>query len=205
VISGRSLEDLERLLLREGIFLVGNHGAEIRTPSGERPCFVDCSGIPETASQLAAQLTVALAGLAGCVLENKGLSLALHYRLASAAAAQEAVARFTRLGEPFVTQGRFEWLRGKMIFELRPAGVNKGRAVQFLLERYAGPGELPVYLGDDLTDEDAFRALKDSGLTILVSREERPSLARYRLDSPTEVRHFLKVLARTYGPRISLL
>jgi trehalose 6-phosphate phosphatase len=204
VMSGRSLNDLERLLPLEGVFHAGNHGAEIRTPTGEKLWLVTPDGIEATLNQLEGELRTALAGLAGCVVENKGLSLALHYRLASATAAQEAIARFTQLGDSFVKHGAFEWLRGKKIIELRPASVNKGRAVQFLLERYARPGELPVYLGDDLTDEDAFRALKDSGITVLVSPEERPTMAQYRLDSPTDVRQFLKALGRSYGSSISV-
>ncbi len=205
VISGRALQDLERLLPLDTLFLVGNHGVEIRLPTGERHCLLEANDIPATMSQLEAQLREALTGLEGCVVENKGLSLALHYRLASAVAASKAIEHFTRLGEPLVHRGTFEWLNGKKIFELRPAGMNKGRAVQFLLTGYARPHELPVYLGDDLTDEDAFRVLTNSGITILVSPQERPSLARYRLNSPTDVRRFLKTLVKTYGSRISVL
>ncbi len=199
IISGRPLTDLHRLLPINGLFLAGTHGAEIHTPTGERFWLVDPNAIGATVNHLAEQLKTALAGLYGCTVENKTLSLALHYRLASESTARDATARFTRLGEPHVRGGTFEWLRGKKIIELRPAGVNKGRAVQTLLDRYSCPGRLPVYLGDDLTDEDAFRVLKDSGVTILVSAEDRQSLAQCRLKSSTEVGHLLKALARKYG------
>ncbi|RMG55910.1 MAG: trehalose-phosphatase [Acidobacteria bacterium] len=199
VISGRSLEDLRRCVPIEGLFLVGGHGAEIRTPTGQRHWLVDPAVIRPIVDRLAARAEVALSGLTGCLVENKRLSLALHYRLAAPSVAREAVARFLRLGEPYVGEGQFQWLRGKRIIELRPAGVHKGRAIAFLLERYLRPGEWPIYLGDDRTDEDAFRALSDTGITIRVSAEEEPSRARHRLRSPAEVHQFLDGLRRHYG------
>jgi trehalose 6-phosphate phosphatase len=203
IISGRSLDDLERLLPLETIFLVGNHGAEIRTPAGDRLHLVDPQTIQTIMSQLAAELKLAVAGLAGCIVENKGISLALHYRLASASAAQQAIAHFTRLSEPLVTRGEFEWLQGKKIVEVRPVGVNKGQAVRFLLDRYSSPGQLPIYMGDDLTDEDAFRALDDVGISILISAVDRPSAAKYRLESPADAGDFLTALIRRSDSKLS--
>ncbi len=199
VISGRSLADLRQRVPVEGLFLVGEHGAEICTPAGQRHWLVDPVAIRPVIDRLATQAEAALAGLTGCLVENKTLSLALHYRLAAPAVAREAVTRFVRLGEAHVRGGRFQWLRGKQVIELRPAGIHKGRAVAFLLEQYSRPGEHPIYLGDDRTDEDAFRVLSDAGITIRVSAEEKSSRAQYRLGSPTEVHQFLDGLRRQYG------
>jgi trehalose-phosphatase len=86
---------------------------------------------------------------------------------------------------------------GKMIFELRPAVAwDKGMAIHWILDEL-GLGDktvLPVYIGDDLTDEDAFRELRHQGLTILVREENRPTLAHYAVENPLEVQLFLREL-----------
>jgi|DewCreStandDraft_5_1066085.scaffolds.fasta_scaffold00058_66 trehalose 6-phosphate phosphatase len=198
IVSGRSLRELEGLVPVDGLFYIGAHGAEIRTPTGERHRLA-ADDSREPLEELAQTLEAVLADCPGCLLERKGFSLALHYRQARDEVVQTALAHFLRLGEPLVRSGAFEWLKGKKIFELRPAGVNKGHAVQELLKRYARPEEQPVYVGDDETDEDAFRILRDSGITVLVSPEARPTRAQYRVDSPQEVHRLLELLADIYG------
>ena len=93
---------------------------------------------------------------------------------------------------------------GKKVFELRPASEwHKGKAVVWLLEALglAGTDALPVYLGDDVTDEDAFGAVADCGLGILVAEESRVTAAGYRLTDTTEVQVFLHKLATVLGTR----
>ena len=93
---------------------------------------------------------------------------------------------------------------GKKVFELRPASEwHKGKAVVWLLEALglAGADALPVYLGDDVTDEDAFGAVAGRGLGILVAEAPRVTAAGYRLTGPAEVQIFLHKLTTVFGPR----
>jgi len=93
---------------------------------------------------------------------------------------------------------------GKKVFELRPRfDWDKGKAVSWLLEALGlhGPEVLPFYLGDDTTDEDAFVALTERGIGILVGSSARETAARYVLDRPADVQRFLRKLAGTLEDR----
>jgi trehalose-phosphatase len=93
-----------------------------------------------------------------------------------------------------------------MIFELRPAlAWDKGMAIHWLLHELSLEDEkvLPLYIGDDLTDEDAFRELRQRGLTILVRDESRPTLAHYAVETPSEVQVFLRKLTALFAEKAS--
>jgi trehalose 6-phosphate phosphatase len=127
----------------------------------------------------------------GFYVEDKEESIALHFRQAKPKEAKEIVKTFIRSTKPFVQAYQLEYLRGNKVIEIRMRGIHKGLAVEYFLQLF--PTFFPVFLGDDLTDEDAFRILKGRGLTILVG-EKRPTLADYRLPSPAEVEDFLTKL-----------
>jgi trehalose 6-phosphate phosphatase len=128
---------------------------------------------------------------AGFEVEDKRLSVALHYRNAAPAAAAALCDRF----EVFVRAGapHLRAAHNKMVVEALPAAASKGVALR-VLGREAGAAFVPVYFGDDRTDEDAFAELISCGVGVLVG-EARPSLARFRVDSPTEVARVLTALA----------
>ncbi len=91
-------------------------------------------------------------------------------------------------------------LQGKKVSEFQPRiDWDKGRAVALLAERLGVPLEGVLYIGDDVTDEDAFRAIAGSGIGILVNETDRETAAQYRLDDPEEVRVFLERLAEALG------
>lgn len=195
VVSGRDLDDIRRLVNLPGLVYVGSHGFDIAGPGGLYLRHPGALALLPELDAAEAALVARLAGVPGVQLERKRFSLAVHYRrvpapqaaLVAAAVAVEAAAR-----------PRLRRTAGKMVFELRPAlDWHKGRAVEWLLEALGreGPAVLPLYLGDDLTDEDAFRALQMRGLGVVV-REGRPrsTFARYALESPLEVRRFLQAL-----------
>lgn len=198
VVSGRTVEDLRRLLPVAGLYLVGVHGAELAAPGGSVARTCD----PSFGEGLR-RLAVAAAALArpeeGFVLEDKGVALALHYRLAAPARAAEVGRRFADLARVHLPAGGWRLLAGKKVLEVRPAGVDKGRAVAVLLDEH--PGALALYFGDDATDEDAFRAVsRRGGIGVLVSPVARPTAAGHRLDGPARVREFLaRLLARRAG------
>jgi trehalose 6-phosphate phosphatase len=142
-----------------------------------------------------------IADVPGIFIENKGQAFALHYRLARPEAAEQLVAAALSIIRGYQGKGvALEVQHGKKVLEVHPVGVNKGKAVQFLLQPYDNT-TLPLYIGDDATDENAFRALNKRGVTILVADPPRRTSAQYHLRNPEEVWHFLTRLleARTSG------
>ena len=199
IISGRSLAGLRATIGLEALIYVGNHGLEIEGPadSGIRRNLGE-DFLPHVAAA-AAELQTTLAQVDGVLVEDKRYSLSVHYRLVApeqvptvAAAVDEAVVRHPRL----------EKRHGKKVFELRPKlDWDKGKAVRWLLQviDHGSAGALPVYVGDDVTDEDAFRELAEDGVGVLVSEEERDTAATLRLHDTEEVRRFLERLAAAPG------
>ena len=196
VISGRSLEDVRQLVGLDKLVYAGNHGLEIEGPEGsniDRSLGESFAGDVEEAS---AELEDALDGVDGSLVENKRYSLSVHYRLVEPrlvpkveSAVNKAITRHPRLRKR----------HGKKVFELRPdLDWDKGKAVSWLLEvvQGRGTGALPVYVGDDVTDEDAFRALQGVGIGVLVSDEIRETSASHRLQDTDEACRFLAQLAR---------
>jgi trehalose 6-phosphate phosphatase len=199
IISGRDLPDVRAMVPTDRIWFAGSHGFDIVGPGGER------LELPEGNAHAAAlgAAADALDGLADAVpgawVERKRFAIAIHFRQVDDSLVPEVEAAVDR------ALGASEGLRktgGKRIFELRPdVEWDKGRALWWLLDRIepAGRDALPVYLGDDETDEDAFAALAGRGVGIVVGTEDRPTAAEFRLDDPDEVRAFLSELADLVG------
>lgn len=196
VISGRDLDDVRRLLALYGLPVAGSHGFDILLPDGERHQL----GAAHTSELDAAvdALRTVVEGVAGARLERKRFAIAVHYRMVED---PDDVARLERAVE--AEAARHEGLRvtgGKMIFELRPdVDWDKGRALRSVLETLGldRPDVAPIYVGDDDTDEDAFRALGADGLGVVVrgERDDRPTAADVALRDPAETRRFLERLA----------
>lgn len=199
IVSGRGLEDARERFGVERIAYAGNHGMEIEGPGVHR-IHAEAAAARPLLEQVAAELSPALREIDGALVEDKGLTLSIHYRLVDPARIEqvrqlvtEAVAHFPAL----------RLTEGKMVLEVRPrVEWDKGRAVEFLLESFAPPAGAPVlYIGDDTTDEDAFRALRawgngSSGEGVLVS-DDPPgaTAARSSLRDPQEVVELLRALA----------
>ncbi|MCU0835338.1 MAG: trehalose-phosphatase [Gammaproteobacteria bacterium] len=196
VISGRDLEDVRALVGVPEMVYAGSHGFDILGPDLrlELPEGVDALDDLERA---AGALEERLADIPGARLERKRFAIAVHYR-------QVAEEDAPRVGSAVeAVRERFEGLRrtgGKKVFELRPdIDWDKGRAVRWLLAELGldGPDVLPVYIGDDLTDEDAFEALHGRGIGILVAERPQPSAADYRLEDTDRVAELLRHLIDT--------
>ncbi|HEX9187443.1 MAG TPA: trehalose-phosphatase [Vicinamibacteria bacterium] len=189
VVSGRARAEVEGLVGLPGIVYVGCHGFDIAGPGlvPPRPSAAEAEWAVPVLAELADALARRLGSIEGVRVENKTYAVAVHTRLAAPEREDEvraAVAgRAARHPELRLTAG-------KKVIEVRPrVEWDKGRAVLWLLglPPLDRPEVVPVYVGDDLTDEDAFAALEDRGVGIAVGRDSRRTLARYALEGPREV------------------
>ena len=195
ILSGRDLEDIRGRVLVDGIVYAGSHGFDIAGAGGLRRQLGDVYLPVLDAAEN--ELREALDDIAGAQLERKHFSVAAHYRNVNendagrVALAVEAVAAKHR---------ELRRMDGKKVYELLPdINWNKGKAVLWLLEtlEVERGKALPIYIGDDRTDEDAFRALEKRGVAILVSEHPQATAANYCLNNPEEVERFLgELIAR---------
>jgi len=194
VVSGRPIDELRRLIGLDEIFYVGCHGLEWAAPDGARHMAWSSRILVDALSSLRAEMREAMTRFQGVVLEDKGMSLALHYRTAKRDAAWAARKEFVRAVNWYQQQGaNLELLPGKEVIEAKPQGATKGDAISQIWTRYT-PSALPIYIGDDVTDESAFNAVGENGLAILVAEKPRATAARLLLKNPTEVYVFLRCL-----------
>lgn len=195
IVTGRDLATLQSLLGRSTLTVAANHGFQLWSPQrGTLPGPpVDPGLLPE----VAARIREGTAGLSGVEVEVKPYSVAVHERRASAEAAAAVRDLVTRLMEE--SSGQLRVTPGRHVYELQPdLDWNKGRAVERLLEDL-DPRTYPVYLGDDITDEDGFQAVAGKGAGILVrstERADRPTAATLALDGVPDVEQFLRALAQ---------
>jgi trehalose 6-phosphate phosphatase len=197
VISGRSLSDIKKRVGIRGIAYAGNHGLEL-----EGPGFRHRPRIPTSYRSMLAGLRRSLGRASNSVdgirIENKGLCLTFHYRHVGKSDIARAKALFVEIVGPSLTRGDVKVGWGKKILELRPpVDWNKGHAVRWMLRQrkwISSPVRwTKIYIGDDCTDEDAFRALDRGGMAIRVGRSHRTS-AGYLLPDVKAVSSFLEKL-----------
>jgi trehalose 6-phosphate phosphatase len=184
LISGRPIAGIDRLFAPLKLAAAGQHGAERRDAGGG----LHKIKLPAASLKKAADAIATFAAAhEGVLFENKGLSMALHYRLAPqlAQAAQAAVREAAAaLGGALAVQA------GKMVVELKPAGYDKGRAIDEFMREAPFAGRVPVFIGDDLTDEHGFEVVNRlGGHSVKVG--EGSSAARWRLEAPAAVRAWL--------------
>jgi trehalose-phosphatase len=198
IVSGRRISDLrERISAGSSIFYAGLHGLEIEGP-GLRFVYGAISLTAPTIGVLVNELRKATHSLEGVVIEDKGLSVVLHVRGASKADQLHAATRFNAVAQPFLSDGTLRLQFGDQMYELLPnIDWAKGDAVRTIIRhvetQYKQPA-WPVYIGDDVTDEDAFEEIGDSGLTISVGRR---NVASFGIDDPAAVETFLRAIVST--------
>lgn len=194
IISGRDLDTLLKLLgLREGLLFAGTHGLEFIGRDGTRKLAPGVDRCREDIEMVRGFIARTVPKDSGFIIEDKGLALTINYRNADPERAREVVAAFDKFVS---TRPTLKMLQGKMIHEALPRDIGgKDTAVEFFMGDGGFSGPDTVYIGDDTTDEDAFRALAlVGGVTVLVG-PERPSFAQYRIDGPKEVADLLEQLA----------
>jgi trehalose 6-phosphate phosphatase len=198
VLSGRDLADVAARLDLPGIWYAGSHGFELTAPDGTHHQNEDAAAAVPVLEQAAAELRDRLGSIPGVMVEHKRFGVAVHYRNAARDRVGEVAAAVR-------AAGRRDALRvttGREVIELRPdMDWDKGKTLRWVIDHLdrATPGPvLPLYLGDDITDEDAFDAIGADGVPILVRHGEdgdRATAARFALDSPARVAEFTERLA----------
>jgi len=192
LVTGRTIADLRRFLNVPGICYVGVHGLEISFPNGSVERSESVAMVRSVLQAIRRQVEKALGGRPGIVIEDKELALACHYRLASHADAASACRAVAAIAQSYQRRGaQIAVTQGHAVVEIRSAFANKGKTVCRLLGAH-GPSTLAVYIGDDQTDEDAFRLLPPESVTIHVGSATTTTAARYRLEDPGEVLRFLR-------------
>ncbi|MCD4691029.1 trehalose-phosphatase [bacterium] len=217
IMSGRSVEELQHLVGVPSIGYIGQRGFEIATPG--RPVVYPVDG--EAAALVLHHVELEAHGLLGSLprieLENRGYGLVLHTALAERSVVNQAVQQFTDTIRRVDTASTLEVLYGDGVVEARMAGWGKGDAIMHVLREADVGSALAIYIGDDVTDEDAFEAIAvwaeaaeseipwfaagdeeddiPAALSILVAEKPRPTGAELFVRSPQEVHEFLASLS----------
>lgn len=182
ILSGRTLEEIDRIVERASPAAAGVHGLTRRRADGDR---IDVAPAPGVAAAEAELLAFA-EGRAGLLVEHKGVSVGLHYRAAPRHEADAlAVARDLARRTGLVVQP------GLLVVELKTPGADKGTALTAFMGEPSFKGATPIMLGDDLTDEHAFAAARALGGYGVLVGPPRATRARYRLSDPEAVLDWL--------------
>jgi trehalose 6-phosphate phosphatase len=187
LVSGRTIDYLDALFSPLRLPAAGLHGVERRKASGvmHGSSFVDAQLNPARAA-----LTALVKSLPGALFEDKGRNIAVHYRMAAGSEAKirDAVREIAApLGSNYHVQG------GNMMFEIKPRGFDKASAVKAFMKEPPFSGRQPVFVGDDLTDQDGFRIVEDQGgISIAVGDRVH---GQYRLENAAAVHAWLRSIA----------
>jgi trehalose 6-phosphate phosphatase len=200
ILSGRDLADVRQRIGLPGIWYAGSHGFELTGPDGAHHQNAEAAASIPVLAEAAAELADQLGHIPGVVVEHKRFGVAVHYRNATRDRVGEVAAAVRSAGQ----RTALRVTTGREVIELRPnIDWDKGKTLRWVLDYIRdneGPGPLvPIYLGDDITDEDAFDAVHDDGIAILVRHSDdgdRATAATYALDDPDRVREFTERLAR---------
>ncbi|SRR6056297_2458105 len=196
VLSGRPIADVRRRLDGLTAAYAGGHGAELLLADGSDDPLVDPDTVGATLDRAEHVVRNLVDEEAGWLVERKQASLAVHHRLADPNSVQTHGPRVEALLEHHASEPPgFEVLAGKAVLELRPSGANKGRALTRIAQRT--PELLPLVIGDDVTDEDAFEVARSlGGRAVLVAETARPTAATDRVADPNAV---VRLLAGLLG------
>ena len=183
LISGRAIDDLDEIFGKLRLPTAGLHGLERRDANGN----VDKENIGQALDEIRSPMAEFAAQHTGILLEDKGSTLALHFRLAPAfeRAAYQLVERLTSKSEDL------HFYAGKMVFEIKPRHIDKGNAIAHFIAEPPFTGRLPIFLGDDVTDEDGFRYVNGQGGISVFVGETNKTIARYSLSDVSSVHAWL--------------
>ena len=206
VISGRALNDLKRRIHFKNVVCIGNHGFEIDGGDLKFNSLV-APKVRKAFEIVKSHIALLSADTKVIFVEDKGATLSIHYRLLEEKRVGPFRKAVQKIIRPYLRSKEIKCVEGKKVFELRPPIVwDKGEAVKWLLTQHAfnAPlqNALPIYIGDDTTDEDAFASLQKNGITISIGI--RPgSHARYFLNDTEAVSQFLSKLLAAIREKVT--
>ena len=200
ILSGRDLADVRQRIGLPGIWYAGSHGFELTGPDGAHHENAEAAASIPVLAAAAAELADQLGHISGVLVEHKRFGVAVHYRNAARDRVGEVAAAVRSAGQ----RTALRVTTGREVIELRPdVDWDKGKTLRWVLDHIRDdehPGPLlPIYLGDDITDEDAFDAVHDDGIAIVVRHNDdgdRATSANYALKNPSQAREFTERLAR---------
>ncbi|MAE44313.1 MAG: trehalose-phosphatase [Magnetovibrio sp.] len=199
IVSGRDRQDVHRLVGLDSLIYAGSHGLDIAGPIAA--AYDGCGEYREMLVEAGNRLRRELTNVGGVLVECKRCSVAVHYRLVPEPERPRVMAAVDAV---LAGQTELRATAGNMVIEIQPkVNWNKGKAVSWILQalNLETADVVPIFIGDDITDEDAFAAIDGRGIGVVVTGPEanRATAAGYRIDGPEEVGVFLRFLAEMNG------
>lgn len=197
IITGRTLSDITRLVDTKKLIVAAFHGLKIRYPNSKEFVWEKAEKNRNLIQKIKKRSVQEFQHIKEIYIEDKTYTLAFHYRQVPDKKSKELIEKFISIYKKIDNEKKFEVLQGDKVIEIRPKDWNKGKAVEILLKKLENKKNdlFPIYIGDDTTDEDAFRFLQHRGLDIYVKNEsQRETLAQYYVNNPNEVYKFLQWL-----------
>ncbi|MFW6035060.1 MAG: trehalose-phosphatase [Halothermotrichaceae bacterium] len=197
IISGREINQLQQMLKISNVNYAGNHGLDIKTFDGEKFNWSKNEIQYDFLKKIKSKINITFCKNKNYYLEDKGAGFAIH--LTENSSQKNVILEYLKNK---ITDRSFEVMEGRQIIEVRPAGWDKGKAVTTLIDKMTSKFNIynyqTIYIGDDTTDEDAFKALGD-GITIYVKNEGTLNTeAKYYLNNPREVYQLLQIIKDLY-------
>lgn len=196
IVSGRATDDVQGKVQIGGIFYAGSHGFEIVDPNGKVKINEEAEAIRQVIDTVHGQLSEKLKDVKGALVEHVKYTISVHYRLVS----DEDFQKVKEVVEEILREhSNLRKTNGKKVFELRPKiDWHKGKAVEWILNvlGYQPNDHFVIYIGDDVTDEDAFAALAGKGFGVLVADTPRNSKAAYMVKDTQDVKKVLEFLIK---------
>ena len=198
IVTGRGLEEIKNLIDIKGICYAALHGLIVEFSDGTNKHWNPSKSDQKLIKSITRNAKIFFKKESGALIEDKDYTVAFHYRMVPKDMKDKLIDSFLDLVRKIDTSDRLDVLRGAEVIEVRPSNWNKGKFVKFILDEFiSNENVLPIYIGDDTTDEDAFSYLKNKGITVFVKNNEcRNTKAKYWVDNPKEVLEFLKLITK---------
>jgi trehalose 6-phosphate phosphatase len=198
IVSGRMLRDIKHLLNIKGLSFAALHGLQIELSNGKKYFWEQADNIRNLLEEIKEMTFNVFKNEKRVHIEDKEFTLAFHYRLLPDEDIKETVEKFEKIVNKNDIDNILDLIYGSKVIEIRPKGWDKGKAVKLILTNIVkSKNTLPVYIGDDTTDEDAFKQIKKQGITIVVANKiNRSTSAEYWLKDTDDVLMFLQSLSK---------
>ncbi len=196
IVSGRTFHEIKQLLDIDGLSYAALHGLQIELANGRSYAWQPNSNIQSILEKIRNTSVYKFKDEKGVYIEDKILTLAFHYRTLVEEKTDYNINKFLEVVKKIDVNNCFEIIHGAKVVEIRPKGWNKGKAIEYIFTIFNDlKNKLPIYIGDDTTDEDAFRTIGNRGITVFVSNKSSQSTtAQYWLKNPDDVLKFLQNL-----------